>query len=305
MHRSLILSLATVTAGVLAGPVKRQEASATEYGCNPAHAYPNGARCVSTNGALSLVTPAPSPTSYACNPAHVYPNGAQCVSTNGDLSLVTAAPSSTAQACNPAHSYPNGASCISTNGALTLATPTPSSTFLFCNAAAIARGDCTATAASIPSGAASSVASSVVSAVATSAATSGETVAENLTWTVEDLTRYCLEDKSGCDYNFNLTASDGRPSQACTVVRTNVSDAPTESWYDVSCSLASPIKLSWGYSAEFGADEAFAVLTVINNDERAKAYFGVAEINGQEVTASNPFGSGQYGDIGPQPVYIF
>jgi len=220
---------------------------------------------------------------------------------------VTPAPSAaTTYACNPAHSYPNGQKCISTNGALTLATPTPSSSsFLFCNAAAIARGDCTATAASVPSASASKAASSAVSAVATAAATSGETIAEGLTWTVENLSRYCLEDKSGCDYNFNLTASDNRPVQSCTVVRLDVKDAPTESWFDIPCTADSPINVSWGYSAQFGVDNAFAVMTVVNTQEKAKAYFGVANVDGQEVTASNPFGSFQVDHVGPQPVYLY
>lgn len=281
--------------------------ASTGYACNPAHSYPGGAQCISTNGALSLVTPAPSSTGYACNPAHSYPNGAQCVSMDGALSLVTPAPSSTngGFACNPAHSYPGGARCISTNGALSLVTPAPSSTFLFCNAAAIARGDCTATAASVPSTAASIAASSVVAAVATEAASSGETIAKDLTWTVENLSRYCAEDKTGCDYNFNLTASDERPSQACTIIRTNVKDAPVESWSDIPCTTGSDINISWGYSAQFGAENAFAVMTIVNNEEQAKAYFGVANINSEPVTPSNPYGSGQYGDIGPQSVYLF
>ncbi|KAG9646503.1 hypothetical protein KCV04_g3307, partial [Aureobasidium melanogenum] len=32
-------------------------AAATTYACNPAHSYPGGQQCISTNGALSLVTP--------------------------------------------------------------------------------------------------------------------------------------------------------------------------------------------------------------------------------------------------------
>lgn len=132
-----------------------------------------------------------------------------------------------------------------------------------------------------------------------------ETVAKGLTWTVKNLSRYCSEDKSGCDYNFNLTASDNRPAQACTVVRLNVRDAPTESWTDIACTANSPIKVSWGYSAHFGAENAFATIVVVNDQEKAKAYFGVANINSQPVTAGNPYGSGQYGDIGPEPVYLF
>lgn len=369
MHHSVFITLAAAATGALAGPLRRDTTSSAEYACNPAHAYPNGAQCVSTNGGLSLVTPAPSTTAasttgfacnpahsypngascvstngalslvtpapssagYACNPAHSYPDGAQCVSTNGALSLVTPAPSSTAYACNPAHAYPEGVRCVSTNGALSLVTPAPSSTAYACNPAhsypngaqcvstngalslvtPTASGSSSAKACkATKTGAASSVAASsaaqsAASAVSTKAASTGETKADGLTWTVQNLIRYCAEDKSGCDYNFNLTASDNRPAQACTIVRMDVKDAPVESWKDIACTANSPIKVSWGYSAQFGADNAFATMVVVNDEEKAKAYFGVANINSQPVTAGNPYGSGQYGDIGPQPVYLF
>jgi hypothetical protein len=305
MHQSLLIALAAAATGALAGPLRRDTTSSAEYACNPAHAYPNGAQCVSTNGALSLVTPAlvtpaPSSTGYACNPAHSYPNGAQCVSTAGTLSLVTPAPSSTGFACNPAHSYPEGVQCVSTNGALSLVTPTVSSSAKACKATSKA----TITAAA-SSAAASSAAQSAASAVSTKAASSGATVANGLTWTIENLSRYCASDKSGCDYNFNLTASDNRPAQACTIVRLDVKDAPTESWKDIACTANSPIKISWGYDAQFGAANAFATVVVVNEQEKAMAYFGVANINSQPVTAGNPYGSGLFGDVGPEPVYLF
>jgi hypothetical protein len=106
---------------VAASPLNKQ----SDYACNPAHQYPEGVKCVSTNGALSLVTPAATSTGFACNPAHSYPNGAHCISTAGSLTLVTPSAAPTTFACNPAHSYPNGASCISTAGSLTLVTPAP------------------------------------------------------------------------------------------------------------------------------------------------------------------------------------
>lgn len=354
MHHSVLLTLAAAATGALAGPLRRDTASTTTYACNPAHAYPGGAQCVSTNGALTLVTPAASTaaasstvyacnpahsypggaqcvstngaltlvtptasssskackatkkatttaaaastTAYACNPAHSYPGGAQCVSTNGALSLVTPAPSSTGFACNPAHSYPGGAQCVSTNGALTLVTPTASSSSKACKATK--KATTTAAASSV---AASSAAQSAASAVSTKAASAGANKADGLTWTVKNLSRYCAEDKTGCDYNFNLTSSDNRPAKACTIIRTNVKDAPVESWSNIPCTADSPIKISWGYDAQFGVDNAFATMVVV--DDKEIAYFGVANINSKPVTASNPYGSGQYGDVGPEPVY--
>jgi hypothetical protein len=106
-------------------PTPTPSIAARDFACNPAHQYPEGVKCVSTNGALSLVTPAATSTGFACNPAHSYPNGAHCISTAGSLTLVTPSAAPTTFACNPAHSYPNGASCISTAGSLTLVTPAP------------------------------------------------------------------------------------------------------------------------------------------------------------------------------------
>ena len=235
MHYSVLLTLATAATGALAGPVKRDTAETTTYACNPAHSYPNGVQCVSTNGALSLVTPTATSSSKACK------------ATSQKATITTAAASSSAEASK------------------------------------------------------SSAAQSAASAVSTKAASGGQTKIDGLTWTVTDLSRYCLEDKTGCDYNFKLTSSDHKLETACTVIRTNVKDAPTESWTNVPCTTDSPVMLSWGYSAQFGADHAFATLVVVNDKEIG--YFGVADVNSQPVTPSNPFGSGQFGNLGPNPVY--
>ena len=318
MHYSTLLTLATAATGALAGPLKRDTAETTTYACNPAHSYPNGAQCVSTNGALTLVTPtasssskackatskasttAAAATTYACNPAHSYPNGAQCVSTAGTLSLVTPTASSTTYACNPAHSYPNGAQCVSTAGTLSLVTPTASSSSKACKATSN-KATTTAATSSSAEASKSSAAQSAASAVATKDASGGQTKIDGLTWTVKDFTRYCAEDKTGCDYNFKLTSSDHKLEQACTIIRTNVKDAPTENWTNIPCTTNSPIMVSWGYSAQFGADHAFATLVVV--DDKEIAYFGVADLNSKPVTASNPYGSGQFGNLGPNPVY--
>ena len=43
------------------------------YACNPAHAYPNGAQCISTGGSLTLVTPSVSaPGGYGTGSAPAY-----------------------------------------------------------------------------------------------------------------------------------------------------------------------------------------------------------------------------------------
>lgn len=135
--------------------------------------------------------------------------------------------------------------------------------------------------------------------------TSTSTVAQGSGWTVENLIRYCSADGSGCDYNFRINTNDGVPVSQCTISRTNVANAPTESFYDVPCTTDSAFSISWGYSAQFGENSAFAVLTAVNNQQKAKAYFGVSNVNGGEVTASSPFGSKNFGNVGPETVYLF
>ncbi|KAL3595636.1 hypothetical protein FPOAC2_09987 [Fusarium poae] len=118
-------------------------------------------------------------------------------------------------------------------------------------------------------------------------------------WTIKNMTRYCGEDEKGCDYNFAIEA-DGK-TENCTIVRHPGSHAATESWSNVPCNDKSDFTVSWGYVTE--PAPAFAVVTVVKG--KILAWFGVADINGQKVTASNPFGSGHYGNLGPDQVYTY
>ena len=298
MHKNLLITLATAATGALAGPLKRDTAETTAYACNPAHSYPNGAQCVSTNGALSLVTPTASSSSKACKATSKASTTAAAATTTKAASTTAAA--ETTYACNPAHSYPNGAQCVSTNGALSLVTPTASSSSKACKATS-QKATTTAAASSSAEASKSSAAQSAASAVSTKAASGGQTKIDGLTWTVMDFTRYCSEDKTGCDYNFKITSSDHKLETACTIIRTNVKDAPTENWTNIPCTTGSNVIISWGYSAQFGADHAFGTLVVV--DDKEIGYFGVADVNSKPVTKSNPYGSGQFGNLGPNPVY--
>lgn len=122
---------------------------------------------------------------------------------------------------------------------------------------------------------------------------------EGKTWAIKDMTRYCGEDKTGCDYNFVIQAGD--KTERCTVIRQPGANAATESWSDQPCTAGSEFKVSWGYVLE--PAPAFAVVTVVKGKELA--WFGVSNVNGQAVTPSNPFGSGQYGDLPASQVYTY
>jgi hypothetical protein len=45
-------------------------------------------------------------------------------------------------------------------------------------------------------------------------------------------------------------------------------------------------------------------MTVDNSQEKARAYFGVANVDGQKVTAGNPYGSFQLEKV-DAPVYLY
>ncbi|KAH7259411.1 uncharacterized protein BKA55DRAFT_562506 [Fusarium redolens] len=119
------------------------------------------------------------------------------------------------------------------------------------------------------------------------------------TWAIQNLTRYCGEDDDGCDYNFAVEA-DGK-TERCTIIRMPGSNAVTESWANEPCTDGSDLSISWGYVTE--PAPAFAVLTVVK--DKQLAWFGVSDVNGQQVTPSNPFGSGDFGDLGPEQVYSY
>ncbi|GKT94722.1 surface protein SP1 [Colletotrichum tofieldiae] len=109
---------------------------------------------------------------------------------------------------------------------------------------------------------------------------------EGKQWALKDLTRYCGESNEGCDYNFAIEA-DGK-TERCTVI-------PLHFWLRIQGLL--------GYVSN--PAPAFAVVTVVKGTELA--WFGVSDINGKPVTTapSSPFGSGQFGNLGPEQVYTY
>ncbi|KAF5531379.1 hypothetical protein FPHYL_13937 [Fusarium phyllophilum] len=119
------------------------------------------------------------------------------------------------------------------------------------------------------------------------------------TWAIQNLTRYCGEDDNGCDYNFAVEA-DGT-TERCTIIRMPGSNAATESWVKEPCTDGSNLSISWGYVTE--PAPPFAVITVVRDKELA--WFGVSDVNGQQATPSNPYGSGDYGALGPEQVYTY
>ncbi|RYN60280.1 hypothetical protein AA0118_g6469 [Alternaria tenuissima] len=234
----------------------------------------------------SAVTPVASSIPGGCNPAHP----GSCPSSYFDTT--TAAPAATFTSisgipggCNPAHP----GSCPSSYFDTT--TKSPAATFT--SIPGIPGGCNPAHPGSCPTP------SVVASPVATAAPGSNPKLVEGKTWTISNLTRYCIEGNSGCDYNFAVTA-DGK-TERCTVIRMPGSNAASESWANQPCTTGSDLTISWGYVAQ--PAPAFAVITV--NKGAELAWFGVSDINGGKVSPSSPFGSGDFGTLPASPVYTY
>ncbi|KAK1995984.1 hypothetical protein LX36DRAFT_581265 [Colletotrichum falcatum] len=118
-------------------------------------------------------------------------------------------------------------------------------------------------------------------------------------WTIRNMTRYCDAYNEGCDYNFALEA--GGQTERCSVTRWPGTNAATESWTNQPCTSGSAFTLSWSYVVDVVSN--YAILAVVKGGETA--YFGISKVNDQPVTPSNPYGSGQFGDIGPEQVYTY
>ncbi|KAF2626630.1 hypothetical protein BU25DRAFT_92007 [Macroventuria anomochaeta] len=214
-------------------------------------------------------TPVTTSIPGGCNPAHP----GSCPSSYFQTSVVAPTPTSIPGGCNPAHPGSCPSSYFST-----VATPVATSIPGGCNPAH--PGSCpTPSAVPVP-------------------APGSNPVETDKTWAVNNLSRYCGEGNSGCDYNFVIEANG--KTERCTVIRMPGKDAATESWSNQPCTSGSPYTISWGYAAQ--PAPAFAVMTVVNGKELA--WFGVSDINGQKVTPSNPFGSGQYPNT-TAPVYTY
>lgn len=214
-------------------------------------------------------------------------NREYCASATASLNQPT--PTSIPGGCNPAHPGSCPSSYFSTLPSTPVATSIPGG----CNPAH--PGSC-------PSSYFSTVTvsqSSSPTPSAVSAAGSNPTKVEGKTWSITDLTRYCGEGNTGCDYNFVIQANG--KTERCTIIRMPGSNAATESWSNQPCTSGSQFTVSWGYVAS--PAPAYAVITVVNGKELA--WIGVSDINGQKVTPSNPFGSGQYGNLSPAQVYTY
>jgi hypothetical protein len=152
----------------------------------------------------------------------------------------------------------------------------------------------TATASTMATSTAKASSASSAPATTTAAPGSNPKKVANKTWTLNNVNRYCGENSNTCDYNFDIVANG--KTEHCTIV-----NASNKSFSGQKCANGD-FTVSWGYVAN--PAPAFAVVTVVDKQNEL-AWFGVSNVDGQAVTASNPKGSGQYGNVGPEQVYTY
>lgn len=269
-------------------------------GCNPAHpgscpsSYFDTTESATATAAFSSISGIPG----GCNPAHP----GSCPSSYFDTTK-SATPVATYTSvpgipggCNPAHP----GSCPSSYFSTTAESSVPAATYT--SIPGIPGGCNPAHPGSCPSSYFTYATAAAPTSVPTQAAGGypSPTLVKGKSWSLKNLSRYCGEDGLGCDYNFEIETSD-KTTERCTVIRMPGSGAATESWSNQPCTTGSEYSISWGYVAD--PAPAFAVVTVVQGKELA--WFGVADVNGQEVTPSNPFGSGEYCDVDDSPVYTY
>ncbi|KAI5204517.1 hypothetical protein E4T39_03609 [Aureobasidium subglaciale] len=329
-----LISVLALTGAVSASPALRRQAAnaacptALFDGCNPARSA-----CPDGPGTYTTVSPSTYPTSYVVNgqtvsftaaPTSCLPTGTSsasasssaaasgCVAkydscrstrTNG-LSANQAQCASDNEACigscyatyNTCRSTrtnglsANQAQCVSDYASCLGQNPVSPS-----GGVTILPNSATASSTAAPSTMATSVAAAP-QASGTNAAAPGSAPVKvgDKTWSLQNVIRYCGETSGTCDYNFDILA-DGA-TQHCTIT-----NADNKSFSNQKCADGN-YTISWGYVAD--PAPAYAVVTVVDKSNEL-AWFGVNNVDGQAVTASNPKGSGNYGNIGPEQVYTY
>ncbi|KAK5999570.1 hypothetical protein QM012_005423 [Aureobasidium pullulans] len=283
-------------------------AAATTYACNPAHSYPGGQQCVSTNGALTLVTPtstkassttaAAAATSSAATDCKskdnicrttrkdgLSANMAQCAADNAACQGACYAAYNTCRTTRgPDGLSANMAQCASEYASCLGENPIASSGGLissFLPYSATASTMATSTVSPASSSAAAPKASSTAAAAAPG---SNPKKVDGATWTLNNVVRYCADGSSTCDYNFDIVANG--KTEHCTIV-----NASKQSFSSQKCANGD-YTISWGYVAN--PAPAFAVITVVDAKNEL-AWFGASNVDSQRT----------WGNLGPEQVYTY
>ncbi|KAI5245645.1 hypothetical protein E4T42_06703 [Aureobasidium subglaciale] len=331
-----LISILALTGAVSASPALRRQAAnaacptALFDGCNPARSA-----CPDGPGTFTTVSPSTYPTSYVINGQTVSLTAAptSCLPT-GTSSAAASTSTAAASGCVAKYNTcrttrvnglsANQAQCAADNAACQGACYTAYNTCrttrtngLSANqaqcaseyAGCLGENPFTEGYSTLPGAPASSTAAGTTAApstMTTSAAAapkassnaaapgSNPKKVDGKTWTLQNVNRYCGETSGTCDYNFDIVANGA--TQHCTIVNAN-----NKSFSNQKCANDN-FTVSWGYVAE--PAPAYAVITVVDKSNEL-AWFGVSNVDGQAVTASNPKGSGQYGNVGPEQVYTY
>ncbi|KAK8056195.1 hypothetical protein PG993_001422 [Apiospora rasikravindrae] len=89
-------------------------------------------------------------------------------------------------------------------------------------------------------------------------------------WTIESLKRTCNADDTACDWEFNInTNTPGVAVQACKVTAKGKPASQTDIKEPQWCG---PYRVTTGWSDQFGKENAFTTLAVVNEGKRLIVY---------------------------------
>ncbi|KAK8088993.1 hypothetical protein PG997_003954 [Apiospora hydei] len=115
-----------------------------------------------------------------------------------------------------------------------------------------------------------SLVSTLFAAAALAAPTASKSMMASGEWTIESLKRTCNADDTSCDWEFKInTNTPGVAVQACKVTAKGKPASQTDVKEPQWCG---PYRVTTGWSDQFGKDNGFTTLAVVNEAKKLIVY---------------------------------
>ncbi|KAI1506226.1 hypothetical protein F5X99DRAFT_127563 [Biscogniauxia marginata] len=109
-------------------------------------------------------------------------------------------------------------------------------------------------------------------------------------WTIQSLSRTCSDDGASCTWNFGIATGEGDPTPCAYVVNATAEAPATQAnGGPAQCGIYT---VTSGWSDQFGADQAFTTLSVVDYDKKLIVYPAYTDsqiANGTVVTPDLSF----------------
>ncbi|KAI5928333.1 hypothetical protein F4810DRAFT_648014 [Camillea tinctor] len=105
-------------------------------------------------------------------------------------------------------------------------------------------------------------------------------------WTIQSLVRTCSEDLSQCEWDFSIATGEGDPTP-CVFVVNATTQAPA-SQVNGGPSSCGVFTITSGWSDQFGADQAFTTLSVVDYANKLIVYPGYTDAQLVNATVVEP-----------------